>query len=297
MTVPLFFQLLINAIALGLLYMLVVLGLDVILRVTGLVNFAHGQIYMLGGYAIFYSQAMLHINFALGLIFSGVVVGFIGCVCYYLIFNRVQRRFKPGDLFVYMMVMSAMGSLGLMMIMSQGALLLFGTEPKSVQSPFSELLHVGNVIIPGTKLVVIGASLLIMALLWVLMYKTKLGLSMRAVSSDSEVASSHGINAFRTYLVGFGLGCGLAGLAGGIIAPVFSVSTGMGQSMIFLALIVQLMGGIGSYLGTVVAAFIVGIVLSFGQFLIGGLAQLALFGFMIVLLIFRPGGLFGEALD
>jgi len=297
MTVSLFFQLLINGIALGLLYMMVVLGLDVILRVTGLINFAHGQIFMLGAYTLFFSVSMLHVNFALGLLFSGIAISIAGCVCYVLVFYQLQKRFAPGDLFVYMMSMSAMASLGLMMVISQGALVVFGADQKTVTSPFPQVLSVSGVTFPAERLMVIGVSVVILVLLYFLMYRTRLGRAMRAVSLDAEVSSMHGINAFKVYLMGFGLGCGLAGLAGGTIAPLFPLSTDMGVSMIILALLVQLMGGVGSYKGTIYSAIIVGLVLSFGQFFVGGLAQVLLFGFVIVLLIFRPQGLFGEGVE
>ena len=294
MTISLFFQLLINGLALGLLYMLVVLGLDVIVRVTGLVNFAHGQIYMLGAYTIFFAQSIAHTPFAVGLLLAGIAMGLLGGICYVLVFYPMHRRFKVGQSFIYQMVMSAMASLGLMMILSQSALIYFGAAQKNVASPFNKMVNIASVRIPVEKLAVIALSLVILALLYLIFFRTKLGLAMRAVSLDAEVGSMHGINSFLVFVIGFAIGCGLAGFAGAIIAPVFSVSIDMGGSMIFTAVMVMLIGGMGSYKGTIVASVLVGLVMSFGQFWIGGLSQVFLFCFVIALLLVRPGGLFGD---
>lgn len=297
MTLSLFFQLLIGGLAIGILYVLIVLGIDLILRVTRILNFAHGQIYMFGAYAFFYANAVLHINFAIGLVLTGMAMFLTGAICYVLIFHWVQRRFRPGEAFIYQALMSCMASVGLMMILSQVATLVFGTLPRVVPPIFPQMLSIGKVSIPADKMSIIIVSLLIMVGLYFLMFKTKLGKSMRAVSLDSEVSSLYGINPFRTYLLGFAIGCGLAGLAGGMIAPVFAVSTDIGAGTIFTAMVIMIMGGIGSYKGTIFAGLIVGLMLSFGTYFIGGHSELLVFVALIILLIFRPGGLFGEALD
>jgi branched-chain amino acid transport system permease protein len=297
MTLALFFQLFVNALAMGLLYVLIVLGIDVIMRVTNLVNFAHGQFFMVGAYVFFYSFMSLQLHFVLGLVLAGVALFIVGGICYALIFYRVQRDFKPGQNFIYQMTMSAMASLGLMMVLSQGALLIFGSTSKTIPTIFEQILRVGGVNLPLEKLIVIGAGVMVLVALYFLMYRTKLGLGMRAVSIDTEVASLHGINSFWICVLGFGLGCALAGFAGGIMAPMMAVTTDMGNSVIFSAFMIMIVGGMGSYKGTIVGGLVVGLVLSYGIYFFGGLTELFLFVAVIVFIMFRPEGFFGEVFD
>ena len=297
MTVSLFVQMLVNGLAMGMLYILVVLGFDLILRVTNIFNFAHGEFYMLGAYALYFTCVVLQLPFLLALVLSIIALALLGGICYIGVFQWVQRRFKPGMPFTYLLLTSAMASIGLRMIFSQGALVSFGTTARAVPSFFPQMISIGDVSIPAEKLATIVIGLIVLGCLYFLMFKTKLGKSMRAVSLDAVASSLQGINPSRTYLFGFVVGCGLCGIAGGIIAPIFAVTTDMAGHMLFLALLVMLLGGIGSYRGAILGGVIVGLVLSFGYHFIGGFSELFLFISAIVLLIFRPGGILGEVRD
>jgi branched-chain amino acid transport system permease protein len=129
------------------------------------------------------------------------------------------------------------------------------------------------------------------------MFKTKIGKAMRAVSFDAEVASLQGISSVKIFCISFSVGCALAGFAGAIVAPVFSITAEMGHGVIFMAFLVMVVGGIGSYKGAVIGAFTVGLILSFGFQFFGGVAQVLLFILAMILLIFRPGGMVGKAFD
>ena len=297
MTVSLFVQILINGLAMGMLYILVVLGFDLILRVTNIFNFAHGEFYMLGAYALYFVCVILKLPFVVSLILTVIALALLGGIAYIGVFQWVQRRFKPGMPFTYLLLTSAMVSIGLKMIFSQGALVSFGTTARGVPSVFPQVLTVSGVRLPAEKLAIIIIGSVVLAGLYFLMFKTKLGKSMRAVSLDAVTSSLQGINPSRTYLVGFAVGCGLCGIAGGMIAPVFAVTTEMGSHMLFVALLVMLLGGIGSYKGAILGAIIVGLFLSFGYHFIGGVSELLLFIGAIVLLIFKPGGILGEVRD
>lgn len=297
MTVAVFIQTLINGLSIGMLLVLIVLGLDIILRVTSILNFAHGQFYMIGAIAFFFTYEVFGLPFVVALISALVVMLLLGGIAYLAIFNFVLRRFTPATHFSFRLLMSAMASVGLMMILSQGALLTFGTTARGVHSVFPQIITISDIIFPAERLAIIAICLLAMLGLYLLMFKTKLGKSMRAVSLDSEVSSLQGINAHRTYLMGFAIGCCLAGLAGAMIAPVFAVTTDMGHLIIFTAMMVMLAGGIGSYRGAILGGIVIGLISSFGYYFIGGLYELLLFTAVIVILIFRPGGLLGEKLD
>jgi len=297
MTIELFVQLVLNGLGLGMLYVLIVLGVEVILRGTKILNFAHGQIYMLGAYSFFVFYWVFRIHFFIALIFSAISIALLGVISYLALFNTVQRRFIVGAPMSYRLLISAMASVGLMMILDQGTLLVFGTSERGIPSIFPQMIRVGNIIFPLERLVIIILSLLICGGLYLLMFKTKLGKAMRAVSFDAEVCALQGINTFQIYLISFGVGCALAGLAGAIVAPVFSVTPDMGHAIIFTAFLVMIVGGFGSYKGAILGGVLGGLVLSFGFQFFGGAAEAFLFIFVIIILIFKPGGLLGEAHD
>jgi len=288
---------LVNGLAIGMLYVLIVLGMDMILRGTRILNFAHGQVYMLGAYAFYFSYQVFHLNFALALILSGLAMLALGVLSYLGVFAFVQKRFTAGTPLSYRLLMSAMASVGLMMILQQGTLLVFGTKERGIPSIFPQILTFGDVRLPLERLFIVLISLLLCLLLYLLFFKTKLGKAMRAVSFDAEVCSLLGINTFWVYLLSFGIGCALAGFAGAIVAPVFSVSPDMGHGIITAALLVMMVGGVGSYKGALVGGLVIGLLSSFGFQFLGQLSQVLLFVFVIVFLIFRPGGLLGEAHD
>jgi len=297
MTLSLFSQVLINGLSMGMLIVLVVLGLDVILRLTGIVNFAQGQFYMIAVYVTYFTFVVLKLPYALALILTMLVLALFGIVSYFGIFNWVQRRFKRGESFTSRLLMSAVASLGLMMILSQGALLAFGTQTRGVPSVFPQLINIRGVILPAERLVIIAGSLLVLVGLYFLMFKTKIGKSMRAVTLDAEMSSLHGINPTWSYALGFVIGCGLCGIAGGLVAPVFSATLEVGQGIIFTAMIVLIVGGIGSYKGTILGGLLIGEFSSFGYYFLGGLTETLIFIVVIIILIFKPGGLLGKSMD
>ena len=118
---------------------------------------------------------------------------------------------------------------------------------------------------------------------------------MRAVKIDNEVASLQGINTNRIYLIVFATGSALAAMAGGIIAPVFSITPAMGNDVLLKCLMILIVGGMESMVGGVVGGIVVGLITSFGMFYVGGLSEVLLFGIIGIILVFKPGGLFGEA--
>jgi branched-chain amino acid transport system permease protein len=290
-------QLLVNALTIGSIYVLMVIGLDIILRGTKILNFAHGQLYMLGAYMLLLFFQMLHWNFALSLILSGCVLALIGALSYVGVFAVLQRRFSVSTTFSNRLLLSAMASVGLMMILQQGTLLGFGTQERGILSPFPQVMELLGVRISLLRVIIIVLSVVICLLLYLLMYKTTMGKILRAVSHDPEAVTLQGVNTFWVFAGCFALGSALAGLAGGIIAPLFSVTPAMGQNVIFLAFLVLLVGGIGSYRGTIVGGLVIGVLLSFGFQFMGGIAELFVFVLVIAFLAFRPGGMLGEAAE
>jgi branched-chain amino acid transport system permease protein len=297
LSMQLFIQLVFNGLVVGMLYVLIVLGLDIIMRINSINNFAHGQFYVIGAYSFYTLYSVLHINAVLALILSVVVVSLFGGISYLVIFRSLQHKFVPGMPLSNKMLMSAMASVGLMMILQQGILLGFGTRDRGVHSFFPQVLRTGIISFPLDKIVLLILSLLMCLALYLFMFHTKLGKIMRAVSEDADVSSLLGINSPMIYLLGFVLGCALVGFAGAIIAPIYAIIPDMGTNIIFIAMLVFVLGGIGSYKGAVAGGFAVGLLLSFGYQFFGGVSQVILFLCVLIFLIFRPGGILGEVHD
>jgi branched-chain amino acid transport system permease protein len=166
-----------------------------------------------------------------------------------------------------------------------------------VLAPFPQIIDLLGVRISLMRVIIIFLSVLICLLLYLIMYKTPFGRILRAVSYDAEAVTLQGVNTFWIFVACFALGSALAGLAGGIIAPLFSVTPAMGHNVIFLSFLVLLVGGIGSYRGTIIGGLLVGLLLSFGFQFLGGIAELFVFILVIIILVFRPGGMLGEATE
>lgn len=281
----------------GAVFALMVFGLQVILRTSGVFNFAHGQFYTIGAYAFWATYFLLGLNFVLAIALTILVMLLLGGLTQLSIFRFVQQRFSADTPLSSKLLMSAMASVGLMMILARAILIVCGTETRGIPSVFPQIISIGDSYLAIERLVIILISCLIAGALYLFFYKTMLGKSMRAVSSDAAVSTLMGINSARIYLLSFGVGCALAGIAGALLAPVFSVSPEMGGEIIFMAMLVMVVGGITSYKGGVVASAVVGLAVSFGYQFLGVISNVFLFVAVMLFIIFRPGGLFGEIAD
>jgi branched-chain amino acid transport system permease protein len=285
MTGELFAQLFVNGLSIGMIYVLVASGLILLLGVVRIFNFSHGEFYMLGAFVTFGMCELFHLNFFLSTVIAMAVVTLLGMVSYKLIFEHMR-----GDI-----LLCTGASIGLSMMLQRGALLGFGTQERGLHPPISGSLIVGPVTLPSEKVTAIVLCLAVMCALYVLLMRTRMGKAMRAVKQDNECASLQGINTSRIYMVVFAIGCALAAMAGGIIAPVFSITPDMGHVIFLKCLMVLMVGGMESMVGGVIGGMIVGLTTSFGMFYLGGLSEVLLFALIGVILVFKPGGLFGEA--
>lgn len=287
MTTQLFLQLLINGISIGLLYALVALGLVLVLGVARVFNFAHGEFYMLGAYALFTFHATLHLHFVLSVILSGLTIALLGAACAHAIF-----RFIRGSL-----LKAAATTIGLGIIIVQAVLQGFGTEERGLNPILPGRVSLGGALLSLERLAVIGISLTIVALLAWFLTRTKMGVAMRATNLDEDAAKLQGINTDRMYLMAIAMGSGLAGAAGAIVAPVLALSPEMGHAMLFNVLMVMILGGMQSALGAVLGGLILGLALSFGFHFLGGLSELATFFLIGLIVMCKPHGLFGRPIE
>jgi branched-chain amino acid transport system permease protein len=284
MTAELFAQLLVNGLAIGLIYVLVASGLIILLGVVRIFNFAHAEFYMLGAFITFGACEILHLNFFLSIAIAVVVVTILGALCFQFIF-----RWLRGDI-----LLCTGASIGLSMILMRGALLGFGTQERGLHPPFPGNIGIGFVTLPAEKVIAIALCLAVMVGLYFLLMRTKIGKAMRAVKQDSEVASLQGINTNKIYLIAFASACSLAALAGGIVAPVFSVTPAMGHNIFLKCLMVLTVGGMESMVGGIIGGLVVGLITSFGMFYMGGLTEILIFGIIGAVLAFKPFGIFGS---
>ena len=280
-------QLIIDGIVTGLVYVILAVGLVLILSVSRIFFIAYGQFYMLGAYIVWGSLTRWDIPYFLGLLMAIIATALLGMLCYQFIFRYVQYR--GGFL------SNIVAAIGLMMIMGQAGLLIFGTIARSVPPVFPGIISLAGISIPVEKLVLVILTLIIATAAFFVYEKMKVGRAMRAVSLNPEAATMQGVKPNLVYLATMGFGCALAGFGGGVMAPVYVIYPEMGSNIILSVLLVIMLGGMDSMLGAVFGGLVLGITLVFGQYFLGNLAQIFLFVVIGIILFFRPGGLLGKA--
>lgn len=263
-------------------YILMALGLVLLFSIMGILNFAHGQFYMLGAYVVFYVFQQAGINFFASLVVAAVVMGLVGL----LIERFVMRPIgQPLQIVVVTIALSAV---------FEGVItLIAGPAPKSVTSSFPGTFNIGTVSISNERVATVVIAVILIAALYLFIQQTKFGLAMRASAQQPTAAGLFGIQVARVSSIVMGIGCGLAALAGGIMAPMFYVDPWIGGTPLVMALLAIVIGGMGSLGGAVVGGLILGITGSIVAYYIGFWSQLLSFGLVIVILLFRPQGLFG----
>jgi branched-chain amino acid transport system permease protein len=283
-------QLMFDGLATGLVFVILATGLVLIASVNRILFMAYGMFYTIGAYTTWYAVHNFTLPYWISLIIGVACSGLLGVIVYLLIFQRLQK--KEGSFLA-----TLIASMGLMMILSQGNLLIFGTQPRSIPSVFTGNLEFIGINITISKLALIIIGIVVTLVLFFIYEKTPIGRSMRAVSYIPEAAALQGVNSNRVYLVTLGLGTALAGIAGAIIAPTYGINPQMGNNVIWTVMLMTMLGGMDSLLGAVVGGVVIGQILSFGQFYIGGTVQIILFIFIGVVLYFRPNGLMGRGID
>jgi branched-chain amino acid transport system permease protein len=277
-------------VAIGCIYILLATGLNLIFGVMKLVNFAHGELLMIGAYVCFSISTAFGVNAYIALFLSMGIVALIGVAVERLAFRRVLGTDKLNEIFV---------SLGLILIFDNIAVLIWGEKIKQITSPFENMsLQLGGVAISYDRLISLAFVAAILVGLMFLIKKTKIGRAMRATSQKSQSAMLMGINIEHIYIFTFALGAALAGAAGslyGIIAP-FTPYIGAIPTIKAFAIII--LGGLGSIPGAIIGGLLYGIAEQSAVIFFGGIWRDAVaFSLLIIVLILRPKGLFGEKGD
>jgi branched-chain amino acid transport system permease protein len=241
-------QVIANSIVLGLTLALMAIGLTLIYGILMVVNFAHGEFYMLGAVVLFYIMDTVRVGYVVASILSIIIVGFVGWLAEKYIFRRFH-----GDLIGGCIAAIAM-SLGMQSIVWE----VFGPRTHTVHAPVSGSVHILGAIVSNERVIIAIVSLVsILALAWFIKY-AKLGKAMRALSEDREAARVQGIPANRISALAFGIATALAALAGVLVAPESFVNPAMGSIPLVFAFIVVIIGGMGSVMGSFLASLLIG---------------------------------------
>lgn len=270
----------------GVLYVLTALGLTLIYGILHIVNFAHGEIYMLGAMGVY----ILYVVYKLPLWFTFAAIVVLALLAGLGVERAFFRRLRGQWLQL------VVASVGISLIIQSASWIAFGAQEKTVPSVFPGVIELLGIRMPIERLAAAGVALVLVGALYWLVYRTKTGLAMRAIEEDEETARMLGVNANRIAAIAVGLGFVLAAVGGMFVAPIYSINPGMGLDAILMCFIIVIIGGLGSISGTVLAGVLIGILQSVGAIALGAeTAHILVFVAMILVLVVRPAGLLGKA--
>jgi len=280
-----FFSQLFNGLASGALLALIASGLTIIYGTLGVLNLAHGAMFMLGGYAGYLAFQATH-SFAIALAAGAAALVVVGVVIEVVIIRHFYRRPAEDQLLV---------TFGIGIVLIELVRFSFGSLSLSVPRPAfaAGVTPMGFMIYPTYRLVVMGIATVALAALYVVLYRTRLGMIVRAGIEDSAMVDMLGINVSRVFMVVFGIGAMAAGFAGIVDAPVVSLTPNMGESILVETFVVVVIGGVGSFPGAILGGLISGEILSLTSMVDPAYSQVMLFAVMTLVLMLRPQGLLG----
>jgi len=301
MTLALFIEQLLNGVQFGLMLFLMSAGLTLVFGVMGLINLAHGSLYMIGAFACAAAAAATG-NFWLGLVAGLAAAAAAGALIEVAVIRRLYDRDHLDQV---------LATFALILILSEGTRMIFGPFPLYLNVPavLRGTIDLGITQYSVYRLALIGFGLAVALGLWLLIARTRLGIRIRAGENDREMIAALGVNIRVLYTVVFALGAALAGMAGALVGAIQSVQVGMGEPVLILAFVVIVIGGIGSIKGAMVGALLVGVIDTMGRFLLprvfatflepsqamgvgAAIASMLIYMLMAAVLVLRPKGLF-----
>lgn len=303
MTSTLFFEQILNGLQSGVMLFLMAAGLTLIFGVMGLINLAHGSLYMIGAFAAAAVSAWTG-SFVLALMASLAAAAIAGCIIETTVIRRLYKRDHLDQV---------LATFALILIFSEGTRLVFGPLPLFLDIPSylsGPISLPFGIEYPKYRLAIIAAGFAIAAGLFLLISRTRIGIQIRAGEADREMIGALGVNITWLYTIVFAIGAALAGLAGAMIGAIQSVQVGMGEPVLILAFVVVVIGGIGSIKGALIGALLVGMTDTLGRVFLppllenimdasdamsigAALASMSIYILMAAVLIFKPTGLFG----
>ncbi len=286
MTPALFVQSAVIGLSIGSIYILMALGLTLMFGMMHIINFAHGAVYMLGAFVIYYVFFQWGVPYFAAFVVAMLLLGLFG----YLVERSIYRPIKGG------IEPTLVALLALTTFLQAAGYPVFGPLDKHVPPVFAGTRNVLGVMISVERLMIIPVAGALVVGLYLFINKTRLGAAMRAIEQDKEAAALQGIDVHVVNGLAFGVGFALAAASGALMAPIFKLDPMMGEQPLLKAFIIIILGGLGSIPGAILGGLILGLIDSIVATALGAEpAFLLSFVFIILLLLFRPSGLFGHA--
>lgn len=280
-------QIIVNGVLAGLIYVIMALGFTLVFGIMRIVNFAHGEFYMVGAMSIVVLFGWLGWPFFPSVLAGGAIAAVLGVAL-----ERVLIRPIASEEIHGMIMTLAIG-----IILQSLALIFFGPSELSVPRPYSGTWTLVRATVPWDRTVVAIAALVVLAGFYGLLKFTRVGLAMQAVAQDRETASLMGIEEGRIYAIAFGTSCFMAGLAGALMAPVFNVGPYIGEMVVMKAFVIVILGGLGSIPGAVIGGLLIGLSESvLATFFNPTTATIASFAIVLLIVIVKPSGLMGRSI-
>lgn len=280
-----FAQAAVIGVSLGAQYALLALGFTLIFGILGVVNFAHGGFYMLGGYVAYSCVVQLGLPYPVGVVAAVIAAAALGWLFELFLLDRLIDDHLA----------TLMLTLGLYLLLSSTLLSIYGPLSMEFTFPVTGSLQFGPIYVPRENLIVLAVCVLAIGALWLILFRTDLGRALRALADDRRVAMAQGMRPKILFPAAFALATGLAGLTGALVTPILALSPSVGDPVLATSFLTVILGGLGSLGGAALAAFIVGLVEAFSSVYFGGsIGALVLFVLVLLLLVFRPTGLLGR---
>lgn len=283
----LFLQYLANGLVTGTFYALSALGLTLILGLMRVVNFAHGELYMLGGVIGWWATTRLGLDFFSGLVLVAVVMGAFGWLVDRFLIERIRDQGEEPSILL---------TIGLSIFLANTALLVVGTAPLKVEAPLSAApLFLGPIVITKLRIFAVALSAVLIVTAWLVIHKTRLGRAMRATFQDPMAARLVGVRTANVYAATFAMGTVIASLAGMLLGSIYSAQVAIGGLVSIKAFVVVILGGMGSFAGAIAGGLLLGVAEAlWGGYVATGWVDIIGFALVILTLLFRPYGLFSK---
>ncbi|MGA3037196.1 MAG: branched-chain amino acid ABC transporter permease [Vulcanimicrobiaceae bacterium] len=275
----------INGVTLGMLYILVALGLNIILGLMGVINYSHGSFFMLGAYVAYSLDPI--VGFWGSILLAASIIGAFGMLFESTLIRPLYKRIPEYTLLL---------TFGTALIFEQVVRRIWGDDAVRFELPdkFSGTLAIGNSEFPLYKdVMLVAITIVVLALVWLLVNRTNIGMIIRAGTRDAEMVRILGINMPMMFTLVFGIGSFMAGLAGALAAPVYAIQPTLASEWVILTFVIVIVGGIGSFWGAVVGGLLIGILSSLMELIWPPAVEMTGFLIMGIILLIRPRGLFG----
>jgi branched-chain amino acid transport system permease protein len=283
-----FLQSLLSGILIGGVYALIGVGLTIIFGVMRIINFAHGELVMLGMYASYFLFTLGHVDPFVSIVFVFPLLFLFGAVLQKTVINRVLNALPQNQILL---------TIGIGLILSNTMMLLFTSDYRIISTTYSSAsFQLGQISVSAPLLVSFVITAAVTAVLYWFLLKTDTGQAIRATAQDRDAAQLMGVNVRRMSVLATGLGAGLAAVAGALISPTYYIFPQVGQPFTLKAFVIVVLGGMGSVMGATVGGVLIGATESLaGAYISSGLKDLVVYVLFLLILLFKPAGLFGKS--